>query len=111
MADSKPLAEIADLLGRSLVRASGGLSRRRQRPYRAVYDRADADPERFWADFASELEWSTPWTRVLEWNPPHAKWFVGGTLNASTTASIAMFAARGATRQRSSGGELATGGR
>ena len=34
-------------------------------------------------DFASELEWSTPWTQVLEWKPPHAKWFVGGTLNAS----------------------------
>ena len=49
----------------------------------AVYARAARDPERFWADFASELEWSTPWTRVLEWNPPHAKWFVGGTLNAS----------------------------
>ena len=26
---------------------------------------------------------STPWTRVLEWKPPHAKWFVGGKLNAS----------------------------
>jgi acetyl-CoA synthetase len=48
-----------------------------------VYARAAADPEAFWAAFASELEWSTPWTRVLEWNPPHAKWFVGGTLNAS----------------------------
>ncbi|HLS58110.1 MAG TPA: AMP-binding protein, partial [Paracoccaceae bacterium] len=49
----------------------------------AVYDRAAADPEKFWAEFAGELEWSTPWTRVLEWNPPHAKWFVGGKLNAS----------------------------
>jgi acetyl-CoA synthetase len=25
----------------------------------------------------------TPWSRVLEWSPPHAKWFVGGKLNAS----------------------------
>src|SRR4051812_18260242 len=48
-----------------------------------VYARADRDPEGFWAGFASELEWFTPWTRVLEWNPPHAKWFLGGTLNAS----------------------------
>src|SRR6188508_844905 len=48
-----------------------------------VYERAERDPEAFWAGFASELEWSTPWTKVLEWNPPHAKWFVGGTLNAS----------------------------
>jgi acetyl-CoA synthetase len=48
-----------------------------------VYARADRDPEAFWAAFASELEWSTPWKTVLEWTPPHAKWFVGGTLNAS----------------------------
>ncbi len=31
-----------------------------------VYDRAAADPEAFWAGFARELEWMTPWTRVLE---------------------------------------------
>ena len=30
-----------------------------------------------------ELEWFTPWTKVLDWQPPHAKWFVGGTLNVS----------------------------
>ena len=48
-----------------------------------VYDRAEQDPEAFWAAFASELEWFTPWTQVLEWKPPHAKWFLGGTLNAS----------------------------
>ena len=48
-----------------------------------VYERAEKDPETFWATFAAELEWFTPWTRVLEWKPPHAKWFLGGTLNAS----------------------------
>jgi acetyl-CoA synthetase len=48
-----------------------------------VYARADGDPEAFWAGFASELEWFSPWSRVLEWNAPHAKWFVGGTLNVS----------------------------
>jgi acetyl-CoA synthetase len=48
-----------------------------------VYARAAADPEAFWAGFARELEWMTPWSRVLEWNPPNAKWFVGGKLNAS----------------------------
>jgi acetyl-CoA synthetase len=48
-----------------------------------VYDRAAKDPEAFWADFARELDWTTPWTTVLEWTPPYAKWFVGGTLNAS----------------------------
>jgi acetyl-CoA synthetase len=48
-----------------------------------VYSRAAADPEAFWAGFASELDWMQPWTQVLDWKPPHAKWFVGGKLNAS----------------------------
>src|SRR5205807_9790672 len=48
-----------------------------------IYADAERDPEAFWAKFADELEWSRRWDRVLEWQPPHAKWFVGGTLNAS----------------------------
>jgi acetyl-CoA synthetase len=49
----------------------------------SVYARAAADPEAFWADFARELEWIQPWTTVLEWKPPYAKWFLGGKLNIS----------------------------
>src|SRR5688500_7641639 len=84
MADSKPLAEIADLLqeDRSFVPPAAFRDAANVRAA-SVYARADADPEGFWADFAEELEWFSPWSRVLEWNPPHAKWFVGGTLNAS----------------------------
>ena len=48
-----------------------------------VYDRAAADPEAFWEGFARELDWIQPWSRVLEWKSPHAKWFVGGKLNVS----------------------------
>ena len=48
-----------------------------------VYDQAARDPEAFWEGLARELDWIAPWTQVLEWNPPHAKWFVGGRLNAS----------------------------
>ncbi len=48
-----------------------------------VYAEAARDPEKFWAGLASELEWSRPWTTVLDWRPPHAKWFVGGQLNVS----------------------------
>src|SRR5829696_4278909 len=48
-----------------------------------IYERAGRDPEAFWADFARELEWSEPWTQVLDWKPPHARWFVGGKLNVS----------------------------
>jgi acetyl-CoA synthetase len=49
----------------------------------SVYAEADRDPEKFWESFARELAWSAPWTRVLEWTPPFAKWFVGGKINAS----------------------------
>ena len=49
----------------------------------AVYEQAERDPEAFWASFARELEWSAPWSRVLDWKPPFAKWFVDGKINAS----------------------------
>ncbi|HEX4276469.1 MAG TPA: acetate--CoA ligase [Bryobacteraceae bacterium] len=49
--------------------------------YEKLYAEADRDPEGFWARIAGELEWSEPWTKVLEWNVPFAKWFVGGKLN------------------------------
>jgi acetyl-CoA synthetase len=48
-----------------------------------IYRTAAADPEAFWARFASELEWIRPWDQVLEWKSPDAKWFVGGRINAS----------------------------
>src|SRR5262245_12277181 len=48
-----------------------------------LYAEAARDPEAFWARFAGELEWSRPWDRILDWQPPHAKWFVGGRLNIS----------------------------
>jgi acetyl-CoA synthetase len=47
----------------------------------SIYQEADADIEAWWARWASELDWDRPWDRVLEWTPPHAKWFVGGKLN------------------------------
>ena len=48
-----------------------------------IYERARRDPEGYWAEWAKQLDWSRPWDRVLEWKPPHAKWFLGGKLNAS----------------------------
>jgi acetyl-CoA synthetase len=48
-----------------------------------LYAEAERDPEGFWAKFAGELEWSRPWDSVLDWQPPHAKWFVGGQINVS----------------------------
>ncbi len=48
-----------------------------------VYARARRDPEAFWAGFAQELHWFKPWDQVLDWQPPYAKWFVGGKTNIS----------------------------
>ena len=49
-----------------------------------VYARADEDPETWWASWAEKLEWMKPWSEVLDWSdPPLAKWFVGGRINAS----------------------------
>ncbi len=41
------------------------------------------DPEQFWDRAAQGLHWFKPWDKVLEWDPPQARWFVGGKLNAS----------------------------
>jgi acetyl-CoA synthetase len=50
--------------------------------YRALWQRAYDDPEGFWAEQAKIVDWFAPWTKVLEWNEPFAKWFVDGRLNA-----------------------------
>jgi acetyl-CoA synthetase len=49
--------------------------------YQRLCAEADADPDKFWAGIASELHWFKPWDKVLEWEPPFAKWFSGGELN------------------------------
>jgi len=48
-----------------------------------IYDQVAADPEAYWAEWAQKLDWIEPFHTVCEWNPPHAKWFVGGKLNVS----------------------------
>jgi acetyl-CoA synthetase len=49
-----------------------------------AYDRADADRLAFWEEQAERLSWEQRWDRVLDWDdPPFAKWFVGGRLNAA----------------------------
>jgi acetyl-CoA synthetase len=51
--------------------------------YEALYKKSIEDPEAFWAGAAKELHWFKPWDKVLEWDLPWAKWFVGGKLNLS----------------------------
>ncbi len=51
--------------------------------YKRLYDAALADPEAFWHERAQALPWMKPYAKVLDWQPPVAKWFVGGHTNAS----------------------------
>ncbi len=49
-----------------------------------AYDRAATDRDAFWAQAAERLDWGRKWDQVLDWSgAPFAKWFVGGTINAS----------------------------
>ena len=48
-----------------------------------IYERANKDRESYWVEWAEQLDWFRRWDSVLEWQPPHAKWFVGGKLNVA----------------------------
>ena len=50
---------------------------------RSLHEQAERDLEGFWAEQAERLHWMKPWERVLDWDLPFAKWFVGGQLNVS----------------------------
>jgi acetyl-CoA synthetase len=52
----------------------------------ALYAEAQQDAIAFWEKQADELLWDRKWDTALEWNPPHAKWFNGGKINASVNA-------------------------
>ena len=49
--------------------------------YLARWTRSIEDPEAYWDEVAREFDWSTPYSKVLDWNCPDAKWFVGGRTN------------------------------
>ncbi|HUF63189.1 MAG TPA: acetate--CoA ligase [Verrucomicrobiales bacterium] len=51
--------------------------------YRKLYRESIESPDTFWAREAGELLWQKPWTQVLEWKAPSAKWFLGGRINVS----------------------------
>src|SRR5712692_9150571 len=51
--------------------------------YERLYKESVDDPEKFWGRAAGELHWFQKWDKVLEWNCPWAKWFVGGQFNLS----------------------------
>lgn len=51
--------------------------------YERIYKESIEEPEKFWGRVARELYWFRPWDKVLEWNAPWAKWFLGGQINLS----------------------------
>ena len=51
--------------------------------YEQMYKRSIDDPEGFWAEIAADLHWFKKWDKVLEWNCPDAKWFLGAQTNIS----------------------------
>ena len=54
--------------------------------YESVYKRSIEDREGFWNEVAQELHWFEKWDKVLEWDFPHAKWFIGGKTNITYNA-------------------------
>ncbi len=54
--------------------------------YERLYRQSLDDPEAFWGDVARDLHWFAPWTQVLDWQPPHARWFVGAQTNIAYNA-------------------------
>ena len=63
--------------------------------YQELYDLAERDPEAYWAGVALDLRWTKPWTQVLDWQPPHARWFDGAETNLSHNCLDRHLAARG----------------
>jgi len=64
--------------------------------YERLHRESLEDPAGFWGRMAAaELDWDASWDQVLEWNPPHARWFVGGKLNAAKNCLDRHLAERG----------------
>ncbi len=54
--------------------------------YEKVYQESIKNPEKFWEKEASELKWFKKWDKVLDWQPPFAKWFIGAKCNLTYNA-------------------------
>ncbi|HTU43949.1 MAG TPA: acetate--CoA ligase [Bryobacteraceae bacterium] len=75
MSDSKTYAPSAEFAANAHVK--------NMEAYRELYERAQTDPEAFWAELAKqELSWFVPFAKTLEWDAPFAKWFLDGKINA-----------------------------
>jgi acetyl-CoA synthetase len=75
MSDSKTYSPSSDFVAQAQVKGPD--------VYSALRERAAQDPTAFWAELAtSQLTWFEPFSKPLDWDPPFAKWFVDGKINA-----------------------------
>ncbi|AEF18498.1 MULTISPECIES: acetate--CoA ligase [unclassified Hydrogenobaculum] len=51
--------------------------------YESIYKKSIENPDAFWTEVAQDITWFKPFSKVLEWNFPYAKWFLDAKLNAS----------------------------
>ncbi|WP_009965881.1 acetate--CoA ligase [Verrucomicrobium spinosum] len=51
--------------------------------YQKLWKESVDQPDVFWAREASDLQWQQPWEKVLDWQAPYAKWFVGAKVNVT----------------------------
>ena len=51
--------------------------------YERIYKKSIEKPEKFWASEARELTWQKPFSKILEWKAPDAKWFSDGKINVA----------------------------
>ncbi|MBA3977043.1 MAG: acetate--CoA ligase [Nitrosopumilus sp.] len=48
-----------------------------------IKNKAADNPDQFWSECAKNLVWFKQWDKTVDWNPPFAKWFQGGKINAA----------------------------
>jgi acetyl-CoA synthetase len=84
MSESQPAIESSLVENRVFPPPPKFVSRARinsKEEYARMYRQSIERPDEFWSGVAQQLHWIRMWDAVLEWNPPHAKWFVGGRIN------------------------------
>jgi acetyl-CoA synthetase len=57
-----------------------------QKDFRGECERSLRDPETFWEDYALHFLWTKPWTKVLDWDGVHHKWFLDAQTNITLNA-------------------------
>jgi len=86
MADTQTGIESALQENRTFPPPAGFVAKARLKSmdeYQRLYRESIDQPEQFWANVAAELHWFKRWDKVLDWNLPDARWFVGGKTNLS----------------------------